>query len=239
MDQEKNKKNIIIPIVTFFLGAILGSILTIFFFPQDQCPVSEQKEEIEVIDTTETVKGSTTEIVLEDVDMKTESDVSLPVSECSLTVDISGAVNDPGVYCFKDGSKIIDVVKRASGFAEGVAYKYVAMKINLSQLITNHQKIYIPFEEDVYCEVKTLQYVDMQESSSTQNNSGNNGSDSTQSCININTATKDQLITLDGVGESTAQKIIDARPFTTIEDILNVSGIGDSTYEKFKDDICI
>ena len=72
-----------------------------------------------------------------------------------------------------------------------------------------------------------------------QSNNTNNQSDSTQSCININTATKDQLTTLDGVGESTAQKIIDARPFSTIEDILNVSGIGESTYAKFKDDICV
>ena len=237
MDENTNKKNIIIPIVTFLLGTILGSILTIFLFPAD-CPICEEASETEVL-SVEKVEGSTVEVVLESVDIETDSDVSLPVSECSLTVDIAGAIKNPGVYCFKDGSKMVDVVKRASGFSDGVAYRYVAMKINLSELITNHQKIYIPFEEDVYCEVKNLQYIDSQENSTQQSNNTNNQPDSTQSCININTATKEQLTTLDGVGESTAQKIIDARPFVAIEDILNVSGIGESTYAKFKDDICV
>jgi competence protein ComEA len=168
-----------------------------------------------------------------------ETNVPLPVSECSITVDIAGAVNDPGVYCFKDGSRIVDVVKRAEGFQKDVAYKYVSMKINLSELITNHQKIYIPFEEDVYCEVKNLQYIDKTENPQQQENSSNNTSDSTQTCININTASLDQLTSLNGVGESTAQKIIDARPFNQVDDILNVSGIGQSTYDKFKEDICV
>jgi competence protein ComEA len=113
------------------------------------------------------------------------------------------------------------------------------MRINLSELITDHQKIYIPFQEDVYCEIKSVQYVNSLESPSQQTEETNNISDSTQSCINLNTATKDQLMTLNGVGESTAQKIIDARPFEKPEDILNVSGIGQATYDKFKDDICV
>ncbi|MDD3475005.1 MAG: ComEA family DNA-binding protein [Candidatus Dojkabacteria bacterium] len=238
MNEIKDKKNIIIPIVTFLLGLILGSVVTIFLFPAEECPQCADDSTENQISTEKLgeVEGLT---ITEDVDIEGNSDVSLPVSECSIVVDISGAIKDPGVYCFVDGSKLVDVVKRASGFAEGVAYKYVSMNINLSELITNHQKIYIPYEEDVYCEVKSLQYINSTESSTQQTNSSNNQSDSTQSCININTATKDQLITLDGVGESTAQKIIDARPFTTIEDILDVSGIGESTYEKFKDDICV
>jgi competence protein ComEA len=113
------------------------------------------------------------------------------------------------------------------------------MKINLSELITNHQKIYIPFEEDVYCEVKNLQYIDTPQEPPKQEENNNDTSDSTQTCININTASKDQLTTLNGIGDSTAQKIIDGRPYTKPGDILNVSGIGESTYQKFKDDICV
>jgi competence protein ComEA len=168
-----------------------------------------------------------------------ETAVSLPKPSCNITVDISGAVNKPGVYCFPTGSRIVDVVKKAEGFKEGVAYKYVSMKINLSEEISNYQKIYIPFQEDVYCELKNLQYIDTPQEPTEKENNDNNTSDSTQTCININSATLDQLTTLNGVGESTAQKIIDSRPYEKVEDILNVSGIGQSTYDKFKDDICV
>jgi competence protein ComEA len=251
MDEKSDKTKYIIPIVTFLIGAITGSVLTLLLFPT-QCPEcntqEKPKEELEIAndqqqekeeEENKEVKSSTVEVKLEDQPIESETNVSLPISECSITVDIAGAVNEPGVYCFKDGSKIVDVVKRAEGFDKDVAYKYVSMKINLSELITDYQKIYIPFKEDVYCEIKNIQYVDNQESSSQQTEETNNTSDSTQTCINLNTATKDQLTTLSGVGESTAQKIIDARPFEKPEDILNVSGIGESTYDKFKDDICV
>jgi competence protein ComEA len=249
MDEKTDKKKYIVPILTFLIGAVVGSVLTLLLFPTQcpQCNVSEKpKEQLEIDNDQQQekednkgVKSSTVEVKLEDHPIDSETNVSLPISECSITVDIAGAVNKPGVYCFKDGSKIVDVVKKAEGFDKGVAYKYVSMKINLSELITDHQKIYIPFQEDVYCEIKNIQYVNNQESSSQQTGETNNTSDSTQTCINLNTATKDQLTTLSGIGESTAQKIIDARPFEKPEDILNVSGIGESTYDKFKDDICV
>ena len=61
--------------------------------------------------------------------------------------------------------------------------------------------------------------------------------------VNINTASKEKLETLPGVGETTAQKIIDYREangkFKTIEDIKNVSGIGDAKYESLKDKITV
>lgn len=237
MQKPEDKKNIIIPVIAFLIGTIIGSLITILIFP-NQCNPSEESEQIDIADTAE-VKGSTEEIDIEEQPIVSESAVSLPIPSCSISVDIAGAVKKPGVYCFKEGSKLVDVVKRASGFTNDLAYKYVAMKINLSSLITDHQKIYIPFEEDVYCEIKNLQYIDTQVSNTQQAGNSNNTSDSTQTCININTATKEQLISLNGIGESTAQKIIDARPYTKIEDILNVSGIGESTYEKFKEDICV
>ncbi len=61
--------------------------------------------------------------------------------------------------------------------------------------------------------------------------------------ININTATVDQLDSLDGIGPSKAEAIIKYRethgPFLKIEDITNVSGIGEKTFEKLKDYITV
>lgn len=241
MGESDKKKKFIILTITFLLGVIIGSLLTVLLFPT-QCPVPKIEEgavESLNIEKEKDDECSTEQISLEQQLTSSDINVPLPVSQCSIVVDIAGAVNSPGVYCFKEGAKIVDVVERAQGFAKDVAYKYVSMKMNLSDLITNHQKLYIPFEEDVYCEVKNLQYMDIKEAPKQEVVPNNNQSDSTQTCININSATKERLISLNGVGESTAQKIIDGRPYSKIEDILNVSGIGQATYDKFKNEICV
>jgi competence protein ComEA len=237
MDEKEDKKHIIIPVIVFLIGTIIGAILTLLLFPND-CPECNYEKELEIVEQPE-VKSSTVEKDIEETPIVSDREVSLPVSESKITVDIAGAVNNPGVYSFNQGSRIVDAIDKAGGFSKEVGYRYVSMKMNLSSLIEDHQKIYIPFQEELYCEIKTLQYVEVQPTPQEQDFEDDNTSDSTQTCININTATLDQLVTLNGVGESTAQKIIDARPFETIEDILNVAGIGDATFEKFKHDICV
>jgi competence protein ComEA len=46
-------------------------------------------------------------------------------------------------------------------------------------------------------------------------------------------------MTVNGVGESMSQKIIDGRPYKQVEDLKNVSGVGDATFEKFKPFVCL
>ena len=238
MDQPKDKSLSIYLSIAFVVGALIGACLVLLLFPTEEC-LCESEELVK--GTSETME---TDVVLEETPHEEEittsaQSVSLPVSQCDVVVDIAGAVHSPGVYCLKQGSNIVDAVNQAKGFIEGVAHKYVSMRMNLSLNLTNHQKIYIPFEEDTYCEIKGLEYVKEAEKPVTTGNSEEEETDDTVSCIDINTATKTQLMELNGVGESTAQKIIDARPFSETIDILDVSGIGEATYEKFKDDLCV
>lgn len=183
------------------------------------------------------------------------------VDECPIKVDVSGALVDPGVYCFQKGDTVIDAVKKAGGFVDEVGIKFISRKLNLAGLLYGSQKLYFPYAEDLICtlqdfnpytkEVEGLfddnsNQGDSQDSIDSQNDTsdedvsdtGNDDSENSD-CININNSSKEELMQLNGVGESTAQKIIEARPFTVIEDILNVSGIGDTTFNNIKDNICL
>ena len=60
--------------------------------------------------------------------------------------------------------------------------------------------------------------------------------------VSINSAQEAELVTLPGIGPSTARKIIEYRattPFTQLEDLMNVKGIGEKTFEKIRDQICL
>lgn len=130
---------------------------------------------------------------------------------------IKGAINKPGVYTINYGSVIEDAINLAGG-----AYNANLNCLNLAQLIIPYQEIYIPTQSEA-CPIQS---------------EGNN----VNSLININTANKEQLVSLPGIGESKAQDIIEFRktkPFKDIEELKNVNGIGENLFERIKDKITI
>ena len=175
----------------------------------------------------------------------TECPVEEEPTKCSIFVDVSGAVKNPGVYCFDPGQRVVDAVERAGGFVTTTSLPYVYRNLNLAKELINSQKIYVPSNSELLCELKefTLKEEEVISGNTENNTTGQTTQEEKQQaekeCVNINTATIAELDSLGGVGLSTAQKIIDNRPYNSVEDILNVSGIGDATYEKFKDNICV
>lgn len=144
----------------------------------------------------------------------------IPEEEEEITIHIVGEVKYPGIVILKTGQRIIDAIDAAGGETEEADLN----KINLAQLLSDGDKIYIPSINDD----ETEEYQDTINKSSK---------------ININTATLEELTSLPGVGESTAQRIIDYRKqngkFKTIEDLKNVSGIGESKFSNFKEKITV
>ncbi len=143
-------------------------------------------------------------------------------SSAQLYVQVSGAVECPGVYAFPEGSRVYEAIARAGGLTED-AYD---VELNQAQLLTDGQKIYVP----VVGEAVTV----------SQNGSAGLSDDGR---ININTATVEELMTLTGIGETRAKSIVAYRdahgPFAAPEDLQQVSGIGESTYRKIADAITI
>lgn len=151
-----------------------------------------------------------------------ETDVELE----KILIDIAGQVKNPGVIEMPSGSSILDVIGLAGGFTDKADMTYIHQEMNLAKLVEDRDKIYIPSVEE---RVAASQI----EAGSSSN------SEESSSLININTASAGELDTLPGIGPSTAEKIIDARPYSQVEDLLEVSGIGESTLEKIRNKITI
>lgn len=161
-------------------------------------------------------------ISLEDSGFETEGE-NIEVEEVHIYVDIAGAVNTPGVFIINSESIVNDVVEMAGGFSVDYDKSYVDQNVNLAQRVTDGQKIYIPYEGEVFLNTSNLGTV-----------SSNGGA-----LTNINTASLSELDALPSIGPATAQAIIDGRPYKKIDDLMEVKGIGESTFDKLKDKICV
>jgi len=177
-----------------------------------------------------------------------EDNESVNVGSTKIKVDIKGYVKTPGVYELDEGAIINDLIKLAGGLKKNGTTD----NINLSKKLTDETMVVILSKSELKkqnsAEVKSSTNVTTS-SEITQNNTTISESSSTPETnsvvntkISINNANQTELMTLSGIGEKTALKIIEYRtqnPFKTIEDIKNVSGIGDSLFEKIKDYITI
>ena len=156
-------------------------------------------------------------------------------------VHIDGYINNPGVYEIKENDRIKTLIDKAGGFKEGYSIK----NINLAAKLSDGDKIYIPsVSEEKNSENNNN--ININSSGKGQNVKADRNNVSimkNNSKININTANISELKQITGIGESTANKIIDYREnvgkFKKIEDIKEVKGIGDAKYESLKNKITI
>ena len=157
---------------------------------------------------------------------------SLIQAQKSISVDVSGAVNNRGVYKLNDGDRIEDAIKAAGGFSEGTTSgkankEYVSKYLNMAQKLSDGTKVYVSFEGE-----------------STPRGGDNGGlaprsSTSIVRKVNINTASQSELEALPGIGPVTASKIISDRPYGKIEELLDKKAVGKSVFEKIKDSIVV
>ena len=135
-------------------------------------------------------------------------------------VHICGEVNNPGVYELPEGSRIFEAVEAAGGFTEEAAQA----SLNLAQVISDEEQIVILTLEEAEEKVRLER-------------------EQAAGIVNLNTASKEQLMTLTGIGASRAEDIIRYRNesggFQSIEEIMNVPGIKESAYLKIKDSITV
>ena len=146
--------------------------------------------------------------------------VPITLAEPEIFVDVTGAVNKPGVYTLTGKSRVIDAIKAAGDSAPGADLS----TINLARVLNDGEQIYVD--------------------SLVMNSAGQRVSKKTPSGpININRATARQLDALDGIGPVIAARIVEYRKvngsFLSIDDLQKVSGIGAAKFAQIKSKVRI
>lgn len=151
------------------------------------------------------------------------------ISNKQITVYVSGEVKKSGVVTLKEGDRLARAVEKLGGTTADADLN----QVNLAIRVEDEKHYIIPKMGEKINNKETLEKV---------NNMNENFTEKSNK-ININTATIEQLDELPGVGEATANKIVNHRDengeFKSIEDIKNVNGIGDKKFEDMKELICI
>ena len=144
-----------------------------------------------------------------------------------LRVYVSGAVQAPDVYELPADSIVKDAIAAAGGATDEADVEAINQALPLS----DGAQVHVPRrQENPPSPPPVSTPIPQTTSSSTSGPSGK---------VNVNTATAEELDTLPGIGPAMAQRIIEGRPYGSIEDITRVKGIGEATFEKLKDLITV
>ncbi len=166
--------------------------------------------------------------------LDTSSDAISPADEDEnveideMKVYISGEIGKEGVYEFEDGDRLDDLIKKAGGLTENANAK----DLNLAMKLEDEMKIYIP----------SIYEVSSDDANDTIPIITSDSNDSSKNKVDINKASKEELMTLPNIGDKRADSILEYREsnkFESIEDLKNVNGIGEKFYQSLKDLITV
>lgn len=148
-----------------------------------------------------------------------------------ITVEVAGSVTSPGVYTLPIGSRIKDLIEKADGITNTADSKFLAVQLNQALILNDQQKVFIPSTEDFEALGKAKDRSEL---------SLNITSQETQDTrLDLNSASSKDLESLPGVGMVTAEKIINGRPYTKLEELLSKKIVGNALFNKIKDSLSI
>ncbi len=188
------------PLTLLLIGAALVG-LGVFFAKEG---LNLSSTEVEVLETTSESQKVGSEIVIE----------------------VSGAVESPGVYTFSPGARVEDALIAAQGVSADADRVWMEKFLNRAAKLVDGQKILIQREGE---EVKSSTTITGSTGISEGGGVVQNG------VVNINTATQKELESLWGIGPVYAQNIIEHRPYSSVEELLTKKIIKTNVYERNKE----
>lgn len=170
-----------------------------------------------------------------EVIVKSKNETS-KIKEKTIFVDIKGEIKVPGLYEIPSGKRVMDVIEAAGGLTELADTR----TINLSKIVEDQMVIIVDniIKEENSESITNDAKIDVKTNITTNKNISNSSK-----LVSINKGSKEELMTLNGIGNSKADAIIKYRnshgDFKTKEELLEVDGIGEGIFTKIKDHITL
>lgn len=201
---------------------IFGTLLCILLFLSF---VGCQKSTAEFVNS----QSASVDFGMETESKTSEDSVLLPMEPKDIYVYVCGAVLSPGVYAIPEGSRVCDLFQQAGGLTEEAARDYW----NQARILVDGEMIYVPTKE----EAKERSEEDWDRAGSMGTTQDTDSVANRK--VNINTASKEELMTLPGIGESKAIAILQYRKekggFSSIDELMEIPGIKDGVFSKIKE----
>lgn len=176
------------------------------------------------------------------VDIQPTGEESPNAGAGRIFVHVCGAVKKEGVYELSPDARVVDAIRAAGGCTK----KAASFGINQAEALKDGVQVYVPTKAEIKKEtngVGSLASFGTEGVRTGLSSQGMNPGGGGDALININLATKEELMKLNGVGEAKAELIITYRQakggFKDIKDIMKIKGIKQKFFDKIKDKICI
>lgn len=177
------------------------------------------------------------------VDIQPTAEESPNVGTGRIFVHVCGAVRREGVYELSPDARVVDAIRAAGGCTK----KAASYGINQAEALKDGVQVYVPTKAELKKETngadRVLSSIGVEGVRTGLSSQGMNSGEGVDALININLATKEELMKLNGVGEAKAELIITYRQakggFRDIKDIMKIKGIKQKFFDKIKDKICI
>ncbi|WP_010581124.1 helix-hairpin-helix domain-containing protein [Liquorilactobacillus vini] len=221
---EENRARIVVILIA--IGLIIGGV---FWYSYQQTNLTSGSE----------IKLTKTKSSNKDAATVTKSSSRAP----TFYVDIKGAVQKPGVYRMTSQQRVNDVVLAAGGFLTNADQN----QVNLSLKLYDQQIIYVPIKGEIQDQSlpTTIEQTPTEAATASSGAVTASAAESsvTTTKFDLNTATKEQLMQINGIGEKKAELIINYRQehgqFKQLDELKDISGIGDKTLEVLKENLTL
>ncbi len=152
-------------------------------------------------------------------------------------VDVSGAIKKPNVYEISFGARLKDIIDKSGGLSDDADRQFFNRNFNLARIVGDQEKIYIPsiteIENGIFIQnQRTLDYT--LPSTGDINIAPTTNASIKNQLINLNSSTVEELDQLPGIGQVTANKIINNRPYSSVEELLVKKVVNKGVFEKIK-----